>query len=211
MTILLKDQLTKRMLEVKDRRLVFERIVDVVKLIRKRGMSFRGEYKSTKDLSDPNVSHGNFLNIVLLLAKYDFTLNKHVQSVIKQANMNKTPGRSQQVTLVSKTTITYIVKSISKLIKKNISEEINLAGMYSIQIDTTQDISVIDICSVAIKYISQNNLQSSELTVCERVTSFLRPKIPLVKLFVIWYQVIYQRIILTLNNVSVAQPTVRRT
>lgn len=116
--LLFKDQLTKRMLEVKDRRLAFERIVDVVKLIGKRGMSFRGEYESAKDLSNPNVSHGNFLDIVLLLAKYDVTLNKHVQSVIEKANMNKTPGRSQQVTLLSKTTINYIVKSISKLIKK---------------------------------------------------------------------------------------------
>lgn len=92
--LLFKDQLTKRMHEVKDRRLAFERIVDVVKLIGKRGMSFRGEYESAKDLSNPNVSHGNFLDIVLRLAKYDVTLNKHVQSVIKKANMNKTPGRS---------------------------------------------------------------------------------------------------------------------
>lgn len=48
--------------------------------------------------------------------------------------------------------------------------------MYSIQIDTTQDISVIDICSIVIRYISQNNLQSSELIVCERAISFLSPK-----------------------------------
>lgn len=63
--------------------------------------------------------------------------------------------------------------------------------MYSIQIDTTQDISVIDICSIVIRYVLQNNLQSSEPIVCERAISFLSPKKPLVKLFVIWYQVIY--------------------
>jgi hypothetical protein len=56
------------------------------------------------------------------------------------------------------------------------SEEINSADMYSIQIDTTQDISVIDICSVVIRYISQNNLQSLEPTVFEIAISFLSPK-----------------------------------
>jgi hypothetical protein len=103
--LLFNDQLYKRMLEIKDRKLAFERIIDVVKLIGKRGMSFRGEYESAKDLSNQNVSHGNFLDIVLLLAKYDVILNKHVQSVTKKANINTTPGRSQQVTLLSKTTI----------------------------------------------------------------------------------------------------------
>lgn len=78
-------------------------------------MSFWDEYESTKDLSYSNVNHGQFLNIVLLLAKYDITLNKYVQLVIKKINMNKTPGRSQQVTFPSKkTTINYIVKSITK-------------------------------------------------------------------------------------------------
>jgi len=39
--LLLKEQLTKIILELKDRRLAFERIVVVVKLIGKRGISFR--------------------------------------------------------------------------------------------------------------------------------------------------------------------------
>lgn len=174
--LLFKDQLTIRMKEVKERRQAFERIVDVVKLIGKRGISARGAYESAKDLSNPNVSHGNFLDIVLLLAKYDVILNSHVKSVIDKANKNKTSGRSQQVTLLSKTTINYIVKSISKLIKMNISNEIQEAGFYSIQIDTTQDISVTDICSVIIRYISLKNQQTSEPTICERAISFLSPK-----------------------------------
>lgn len=49
--------------------------------------------------------------------------------------------------------------------------------MYSIQIDKSQDISVIDICPVVIRFISQNNLQRSEFTVGERAKiSFLSPK-----------------------------------
>ena len=100
--LLFKDQLTKIILEVKNWRLAFERIVDVIKLIGKWGMSFRSKYESAKDLSDPNVSHENCLDIVLLLVKYGVKLNKHVQSVIKKANIKKTPSRSQQVTLFFK-------------------------------------------------------------------------------------------------------------
>lgn len=122
------------------------------------------------------MSHGNFLDIVLLLAKYDVTLNSHVKSVIDKVNKNKTPGHSQQVILLSKTTISYIVNSISTLIKINISNQIQEAGFYSIQIDTTQDISVTDICSVIIRYISLNSQQTSEPTIRERAISFLSPK-----------------------------------
>lgn len=58
----------------------------------------------------------------------------------------------------------------------NISNEIQEAGFYSIQIDTTQDISVTGICSVIIRYISLKNQQTLEPTICERAISFLSPK-----------------------------------
>lgn len=48
---------------------MFERIVDVVILIGKCGLSSHGAYESAKDLGNSTVSHGNFLDILLLLAK----------------------------------------------------------------------------------------------------------------------------------------------
>ncbi|KAL4104770.1 hypothetical protein QTP88_020046 [Uroleucon formosanum] len=162
--------------KVEHRRMIFQRIVDVIKLIGKRGLSSRGAYESAKDLANPNVSYGNFLDILLLLAKYDAPLDEHIKLVIKKANDNKTPERSQNVTLLSKTLANYVIKSISILIKKQISEDIKMSGMYSIQIDTSQDVSVSDICSVIVRYGSSTYKSGVEPTTHERALSFLNPK-----------------------------------
>lgn len=43
--------------------------------------------------------------------------------------------------------------AFSKLIKHHSSTEVNIAGMFSIQIDTIQDVTVLDICSIIIRYV----------------------------------------------------------
>lgn len=40
--------------------------------------------------------------------------------------------------------------------KRKIAEEVKEAGMYSIQIDTTQDIKVEDQCSIIIRYVNDS-------------------------------------------------------
>lgn len=43
---------------------------------------------------------------------------------------------------------------ISQLIKVTIAEEVRHAGMFSVQIDTTQDITSKDQCSVILRYVT---------------------------------------------------------
>ncbi|GLV31430.1 hypothetical protein CBL_07192 [Carabus blaptoides fortunei] len=84
------------------RREVLKRIIDVVKLIGKQGLSYRGKrFEACHTLQNLNVSH----------------------------------------------------ECISKLIKKQISQEIKNADIYSIQIDTTQDITIQDQCSIIVRYV----------------------------------------------------------
>lgn len=143
---------------------ILKRVIDVIKLIGKRGLSYRSKRnEGLHTLSDDNVDHGNFLEMVLLMSKYDDILKKHLDSCIKeskkihQSNLDvKTQGRGNLVTFLSKTTVNYILEAISKLIKNRISKEINEAGMYSIQIDTTQDISVQDQCAVIVRYVNNS-------------------------------------------------------
>jgi len=73
---------------------IFERVVDVVKLIGKRGISFWGEFKAAKHLGNPNVSHWNCLDVLLLVAKYDVLSNNHIQSVISKLKKTQIPGRT---------------------------------------------------------------------------------------------------------------------
>ena len=39
------------------------------------------------------------------------------------------------------------------MIKETISKEVNEAGQYSVQLDSTQDISTLDQCSIAVRYV----------------------------------------------------------
>lgn len=159
-SLLFTDLLTKRTEEVKYRRIIFERVVDVIKVIRKRGISFRGEFEAAKHLVDPNVSRGNFLDVLLLVAEYVVPLNNHIQSVISKSKRTQTAGRGQHITLISKTTVNYIITSICRLIKNYINLGLKSAGMFSIQIDTTQDVTVTDICSVIVNMFHQLSIQS---------------------------------------------------
>jgi hypothetical protein len=85
----------------------------------------------------------------LLVSKFDPLLRTHIQNVAKQRqgrikNSNYR-GRGNLVTFLSTTSANSIIMTISKLIKQKIAEEINAAKIFSIQIDTTQDINVINV------------------------------------------------------------------
>jgi hypothetical protein len=56
-----------------------------------------------------------------------------------------------------------------------------MSGLYSIQIDTSQDVSVADICSVIVRcivcmYVFSTYKSGVEPTIHERALSFLNPK-----------------------------------
>ncbi|XP_025203834.1 uncharacterized protein LOC112600743 [Melanaphis sacchari] len=119
-TKLFTDQLSKKKSEVTKNLNIVERVIDVIKLIGKRGLSFRGHLNEcSRSLKDPAIDHGNFLDILLLLKKYD----------------------------------------------KSIAKDVRESGMFSIQLDTTQDISVQDQCSVVVRYVNSKGIQERLLSV----------------------------------------------
>lgn len=68
------------------KRKVLQRVNDIVLLIGKWGLSYRGnKFESAYFLVDPLNDHGNFLGLVLLLSKYDEVLKTHVDKVIKES------------------------------------------------------------------------------------------------------------------------------
>ena len=130
--------------QVRQRRLVLERVIDIVKVIGKRGLSYRGDkIEAAYTLENEAADHGTFLELVLLLSKYDVIMQTHVRSCIekskRQHGSGASKGRGSMVTLLSKTTVNMVIESIGRLIKEDVAAEVKKAGMYSIQIDTTQD------------------------------------------------------------------------
>ncbi|KAF0703227.1 zinc finger MYM-type protein 6-like, partial [Aphis craccivora] len=144
--------------QIERRRNIVERIVDVVKLIGKCGLAYRGKRnEAAYTLNNPNVDHGNFLEIILFLSKYDSLLKSYLDEIIAKSEKIKDKGSKQGgglITFLSKNTFNSILEVCSDLITETIVSEIKKARMYSLQIDTTQDVSVSDQCSIIIRYVN---------------------------------------------------------
>ncbi|XP_050065626.1 uncharacterized protein LOC126554614 [Aphis gossypii] len=167
---LFTDQLHKKKSVVTKNLNIVERVIDIIKLIGKRGLSFRGYLNEcSRSLKDPAIDHGNFLDILLLLKKYDVVLNDHIEKITKRAIKNhergKGKGRGSSLTFISKTSVDMIIDSINVLMKKSIANDVRESGMFSIQLDTTQDISVQDQCSVVVRYVNSKGVQEKLLSV----------------------------------------------
>ena len=119
-----------------------------------------GSSEAVSTLCDEKVDHETFLETVLLLAKYDNILKCHLENVIKKCLQNKPDkhkhNRASRNTFISKTTVNSITAIISKLMKEEISNSVREAGIYSVQIDSTQDITSTDICSVILRFVREN-------------------------------------------------------
>lgn len=143
--------------EVKRNRQILERIIEVIKIIGKRGLSVRAKRnEAAYFLKDPALDHGTFLEMIMLLSKYDAVLNEHLNTIISKSENNHlkgSKGRGNFVTFLSHYSIDIITSTISLIIKQIISEQISIAGMFSVLIDTTQDVSVMDQCSIVIRYV----------------------------------------------------------
>lgn len=157
---------TVRRFENERRRSVLQRLIDTIKLIGKRGLSYRGakNAEAAYTLNDLSLDHGNFLEIILLLAKYDPLLKEHVDKAVmqsqklyesrKEAVHAGRPGKF--VTFLSKTTADYVIDAISVLLKKNLSEIIKKSEFFSVQIDSTQDINVHDQLAIVVRFVTDD-------------------------------------------------------
>lgn len=173
---------TLRQKNANDRRRILEIVIDVVKFIGKRGIAFRSHRnENANSLKDVTLDHGNFLETILLLSKYEPVLQRHLSVITKYADCQR---KGSTVTLLSKTTIDYVIRSIKTVMRRMILAEICETNFFSLQIDTTTDINQMDQCSVIIRYIYRDNIyervlgllsctDSTGLGMCNLITNFL--------------------------------------
>jgi hypothetical protein len=176
--LLFQNQMSLHRAHVRKRREILQRIIDIVKFIGKRGLSYRGDkLEAAYSLENMSVDHGNFLELVVLLSKYDINLKDHLKDCIEKSKKlhdsqnsqkgSKGRGRGSLLTFLSKSTINKIIQAIGQLIARNISTEVQAAGMFSLQVDTTQDISCKDQCSIIVRYVTDNCVNERLLAVVE--------------------------------------------
>ncbi|XP_034050132.1 zinc finger MYM-type protein 1-like isoform X2 [Thalassophryne amazonica] len=157
-SLLVGKQMSLHHEEVKKKHQVMDRIIDVIKVLGKCGLSYRGHRaEAAYMLENIDVNHGNFLELLLLLSRYDLCLQQHINSCTEQSKKHHdsgVKGRGSLVTLMSNHTVGKVVDSLSKLIKATIADEVREAGMFSVQIHTTQDVTSNDQCAVILRYVT---------------------------------------------------------
>lgn len=102
--------------QVRKRRQVMERVVGVVKFIRKRGLGYRGKQsEAAYTLNDHNMAHGNFLEVIILLGKYDVCLKEHLTECIeksKKQHQSQARGWGAAVTFLSNRTVNTVISTV---------------------------------------------------------------------------------------------------
>lgn len=110
--------------KIQNNRDILERIIDTIKLIGKRSLSYRGANEAAYILDNDAWDHGNLLEILILISKFDPILNSHVRKCINTSKIihenQNSKGRGNLVSFRSKTTANIIIEVITTLIKQNI-------------------------------------------------------------------------------------------
>lgn len=97
------------------------------------------------------------MEVIVLLSKYDVCLKEHLKECIensKKIHQTGAKGRGSLVSLLSPRTINSVIDTIQQLIQETIARDIKNAEMFSLQIDTMQDINSQEQCSVVVRYVT---------------------------------------------------------
>lgn len=170
--------------EVEKNHMVLDRIISIVIVLAKQNLAFRGHrHESISDLDDKTkFNHGNFLAIVQLVAKYDPILKYHIENMIKKRQKkSKSRGRGSLVSFMSKSTVNKIIQIIGQEIQHSISKEIKSTGQFSLEVDSTQDISVTDQLSICVRYVYQGYVKERLLTMVSIISSTGKDQYEVVK------------------------------
>jgi len=81
--------MAKRAQQVEIRRQILKHLIDIVLFIGQQGIPYRGKHEAAHSLTDNSLNHGNFLELVKLVAKYDSILEQHVDKSVILSDKNK--------------------------------------------------------------------------------------------------------------------------
>ncbi|CAH2291402.1 zinc finger MYM-type 1-like [Pelobates cultripes] len=171
-TLLNQAQVSRRKKEILQNIEVLNRIFNIVKLLGKQGLPFRahGTNESLYNLNNIEINHGNFLEIVLLLSQYDIPLKNHLDKCVQDSEKRKqqlkdrktsgkhSTGRGSLVTFLSNNTIKKVFAAIVQSMKNLIVSEIGEKG-FSVQVDSTQDVGIVDQATVVVRYVQDEAIK----------------------------------------------------
>jgi hypothetical protein len=89
------------------------------------------------------------------MAKYDSVLQNHISKLQRKSHYSTGTGRGSFITFFSKTILSKIMIIIANCIKQQLTKQVNEAGRFSIQMDSTQDVSVTDQLAIVLRYVRE--------------------------------------------------------
>lgn len=141
--------------QVTTNRMVIKRIIDIILFIARQNLSYRGKDESFSLLreNDLSLKRGNFLELCVFLSKYDEIMKSHIHNLPARSIKKSSRGRGALVTFLSKTTVNQIISILGNYVKHKIAEQVQQAKNFSIQVDSTQDISVREQLAIILRYV----------------------------------------------------------
>lgn len=199
-SLLAGNQSKQREREVHTRRLVVQRLIDIVLFLGRQGIAYRGDKAEGAYSLDSVENHGNFLELVMMVANYDVILQNHVKQCIEESKKHKQKtiekrklvgkstkrqyGRGSLITFLSKSFINKLIKTIATIGRNIILKDLKDSIIYSVMVDSTQDVAVMDQLAICVRYVVQGKVyerllemtvidDSSGQALYERITSEL--------------------------------------
>jgi len=104
-------------------------------------------------------NHGNFLELVLLLAHYDSVLRVHLDQCILKSDKNKqNRGRGSLIAVMLKSIVDKLIFIIGNSLQNIIFNEIKESSIISVMVNSTQDVAVMDQLAIVVRYIIEGNI-----------------------------------------------------
>ncbi|XP_022903846.2 zinc finger MYM-type protein 1-like [Onthophagus taurus] len=137
-------------------------VMDAVMYLATNCLSFRGSKETINDLTInyPQPNQGNFLNLIILLAKHNPTLKLHLDHLQKG-----------QVSYLSKTVQNEIIQLLACNVRNTIIDEIKGANYFTIMFDCTPDIAHNEQMSQVFQYVK---ITGSECEIKESFIDFVQ-------------------------------------
>lgn len=153
--------------EIKKWKEILTRILDIIRLLAKQNLAFRGHRESVHQEDDINSmgNRGNFLELVDLLAKYDPVLREHVVKIRM--------GNKYSISYLSPKIQNEFIELLGGAVRKKILDQIKQAKYFCMIFDSTPDISHKDQTCQIIRYVV---IDRSEVKVVESFIDFVETK-----------------------------------
>ncbi|KAF0742362.1 zinc finger MYM-type protein 1-like [Aphis craccivora] len=149
---------------------VLKEVFEIIKFLGRQNLPYRGSAsnETISNFDDILINKGNFLEMVQFASKKDAILHEHLRQAIKNSKLRKerleknknlnSKGRGSLVTFLSKTTVDKVISGILKAIRNKIKNELGDQN-FSIQMDSTQDVGVMDQASISVRYINDGDIK----------------------------------------------------